>query len=107
MLVQCGLCLQKLHDLGVVHRDVKQENFLLSRGTDCRLRVVICDFGLSSITGSQTKSSNIGTTSYKAPEVVHNRCLPNLAKKVTLVLFDYLHSMSINYCPVLLVVKIF
>ncbi len=107
MLVQCGQCIKKLHEIGVVHRDVKLENFLLSRDTDCRLRVVICDFGLSSIAGgSENKISNVGTTSYKAPEILQHRCQPNLAKKVALVLFEYFHSMRINYCPVLLVVKV-
>ena len=95
VLVQCGQCLQKLHDIGVVHRDVKPENFLLSKDADCRLRVVICDFGLSTVVDSNAKKSNVGTTSYKAPEVVQNRCQRNLAKKVIDVLFEYLNSMSI------------
>ena len=106
MLVQCGQCLQKLHDIGVVHRDVKPENFLLSRDADCRLRVVICDFGLSIVVDGEAKKSNVGTTSYKAPEVVQNRCNLKLAKKVIDVLFEYLHIMSIHCCLILIVVKI-
>ena len=90
----------------MVHRDVKPENFLLSRDADCRLRVVICDFGLSIVVDGQAKKSNVGTTSYKAPEVVQNRCKLNLAKKVIDVLFEYMHIMSINFCLILLVVKI-
>jgi serine/threonine protein kinase len=83
VLVQCSQCLGKLHDIGVVHRDVKPENFLLSRNADySSVRVVICDFGYSTISGCNKNSTNCGTTSYKAPEIVQNCCDENLEKAV-------------------------
>jgi serine/threonine protein kinase len=73
VLIQCSECLEKLHAIGVVHRDVKPENFLLSKNAhDGSVRVVISDFGLSTIIKKQTGNTNCGTTSYKAPEIVKN-----------------------------------
>jgi serine/threonine protein kinase len=71
--------------MGVVHRDVKQDNFLLSRDVgDLWARVVICDFGLSTIIDSITSRAKeyVGTTSYKAPEIVKQACQVKWCKKV-------------------------
>ncbi len=84
VLVKCSQCLQELHDTEVVHRDVKPENFLLSTNGDYKCgRVVVCDFGLSTICGSSKSSTTSGgTTSYKAPEIVRDTCQKHWEKKV-------------------------
>ena len=85
VLLQCSKCLEQLHLIKVVHRDVKSENFLMSRNLhDSNVRVVICDFGFSSVANANTvtANTNCGTTSYKAPEVVYNCVNGSRQKKV-------------------------
>jgi serine/threonine protein kinase len=48
---------------------------------------VICDFGLSTIIDSTKRITSrakayVGTTSYKAPEIVKQACNPKWSKKV-------------------------
>jgi beta-lactam-binding protein with PASTA domain/serine/threonine protein kinase len=58
------------HDAGLVHRDVKPENVLISD----RGRVKVADFGLAKAVSSQTSTATqgllIGTVSYLPPELV-------------------------------------
>jgi serine/threonine-protein kinase len=65
--IQIGEALQAAHAKGIVHRDVKSENIMLS--SDGRIKVM--DFGLAKLKGSLklTKtSSTVGTLAYMAPE---------------------------------------
>ncbi len=67
--IQIGEALQEAHSKGIVHRDVKAENIMVtSKG-----QVKVMDFGLAKLKGSLklTKtSSTVGTLAYMAPEQI-------------------------------------
>ncbi|MDP1675265.1 MAG: protein kinase [Bacteroidota bacterium] len=68
--IQIGEALQAAHAKGIVHRDVKSENIMLS--SDGRIKVM--DFGLAKLKGSlklTRTSSTVGTLAYMAPEQLH------------------------------------
>ena len=59
-----------LHRFGIVHRDLKLENIMMSNSTD-RAVPKIVDFGLSKIIGpNETATEPFGTLGYVAPEVL-------------------------------------
>lgn len=67
--LQCLKCLQKLHQLGVAHRDIKPGNFLVSSDI---ADVKLCDFGSIKDMQSGVTTHNLkqfgGTLPYMAPE---------------------------------------
>jgi serine/threonine protein kinase len=66
---QIGEALEEAHAKGIVHRDIKAENIMIT-GKD---QVKVMDFGLAKLKGSLklTKtSSTVGTLAYMAPEQI-------------------------------------
>ena len=61
-----------MHDVTLVHRDLKLENVLICEGNVARL----CDFGVTSIHGADIAISpcaggiGLGTMRYLAPEIL-------------------------------------
>jgi tetratricopeptide (TPR) repeat protein len=68
ILREVAQALAHLHDRGIIHRDVKPENVLVSRNGTVR----VTDFGIAFLTGEEgvlTHSSQaVGTLDYMAPE---------------------------------------
>ena len=59
--------LQHAHDCGVIHRDIKPQNLLLTADSQS---VKIADFGVAKIEASEGAITRVGTNVYAAPE--HN-----------------------------------
>ena len=62
--------LKYLHKYGIMHRDIKLENIMMSDNTETAL-VKVADFGLAKMIGSKEKTDEpYGTLGYAAPEVL-------------------------------------
>ena len=61
-----------MHDIGIVHRDLKLENLLLAKKGDIR-SIKIADFGLAKKQAQAQLSTICGTPQYVAPEVIRVR----------------------------------
>ena len=67
--MQIGEALREAHAKGIVHRDIKSENIMVTQ----KGQIKVMDFGLAKLKGSSrlTKtSSTIGTLAYMAPEQI-------------------------------------
>ncbi|KAG2065637.1 kinase-like protein [Suillus decipiens] len=84
---QITLGINALHEIGIIHRDIKPDNILI----DVRENVRIADFGLSYLHKRPLKRQRgytedvVGTTHYMAPEILHNKTNPGSMKYGPLV----------------------
>ena len=65
VLVQCLCGLKALHDLKVMHRDIKSANILVSKSGACKL----ADFNVSKVVRDGLLRTQTGTPYYASPEV--------------------------------------
>ncbi len=67
--IQIGEALQEAHSKGIVHRDIKADNIMLTSKGQAK----VMDFGLAKLKGSlklTRTSSTVGTLGYMAPEQI-------------------------------------
>ncbi len=82
LIRQAALGLQAAHERGLVHRDVKPSNLMLTRVQSDTARVVVIDWGLvkrageggaaASAANALTRNSGMGTVDFMAPEQIGN-----------------------------------
>jgi eukaryotic-like serine/threonine-protein kinase len=72
VVLQTSRALEKAHELGVVHRDIKAENIFLCGDDDDEPFVKVLDFGIAKTpndgTVRATTTGTLGTPSYMSPE---------------------------------------
>eukprot|EP00347_Sterkiella_histriomuscorum_P009944 403339273 len=73
MAYQISLGIKYIHDLGIMHRDLKLANILMSDSTD-QAQLKLADFGFSTIVGpSQQANEGMGSLIYTAPEIISGK----------------------------------
>lgn len=69
LVAQAAAGLRVLHDLGVVHRDVKPQNLLLRSGGSAGDRLLVADLGVAkAMLHASGLTQVVGTPAYMAPE---------------------------------------
>ncbi len=69
LLCRTALALDHVHKLGILHRDVKPGNILLTDKDEVKL----CDFSISSKIGEQSLTEIVGSPRYMSPEQLLRR----------------------------------
>ena len=70
---QMALGIKYLHNYGIVHRDLKLENIMMTDTTEQSVPKLV-DFGLAKIIGPNEKASEpFGTLGYVAPEILEKK----------------------------------
>ncbi|MCZ6760938.1 MAG: serine/threonine-protein kinase [Gemmatimonadetes bacterium] len=98
ILKQCTDGLQAAHDLGIVHRDIKPDNIMVTKARDGSDLVKVVDFGIAKAVGGEegqnvTKTGLVvGTPEYMSPEQLSGDVLDGRSDlySIALVLFRML-----------------
>lgn len=65
--------LDHLHEIGIVHRDIKPGNIMISINENEKVSIRFIDFGFACIKNDCSKPFSKGTLDYMAPEIIHPR----------------------------------
>jgi serine/threonine protein kinase len=69
IIMQLMLAIEYMHAQGIVHRDIRTSNILISVDEEGNHKLVLCDFGLSRIMGDGHSTPGTVTSWYRAPEI--------------------------------------
>ena len=93
------------HGQGVIHRDVKPENIILTRAEGYGEQPKLLDFGLGKLRGEESVLSGVapGTPSYMSPELAAGERVDERADlyAVGIILFELLTGRKPFFSPVL------
>lgn len=78
IMLKCAIALDYAHNKGVIHRDIKPKNILLTQENE----VKVCDFGIALLTGGDDVDSTqvigtLGSPRYMSPEQVTGEGITN------------------------------
>jgi serine/threonine protein kinase len=80
ILQQCIAAIAAIHSLGIFHRDIKLENFMITF-VDGNPVVKLIDFGLSEFIGEISQSKVVGSLLWMAPEVIRTDKIMPITEK--------------------------
>lgn len=89
IMLKCAIAFDFAHTKGVVHRDIKPKNIMLTQDNE----VKICDFGLALITSSDINDTQVmgrlGSPRYMSPEQVSEEMVTNQSDIFSLGVVTY------------------
>jgi eukaryotic-like serine/threonine-protein kinase len=89
IMLKCALAFGFAHEKGVVHRDIKPKNIMLTQDNE----VKICDFGLALITNADINDTQVmgrlGSPRYMSPEQVSEEMVTNQSDIFSLGVVTY------------------
>ena len=95
-MLKCAIAFDFAHNQGVVHRDIKPKNIMLTQDNE----VKICDFGLALITNADINDTQVmgrlGSPRYMSPEQVSEEMVTNQSDIFSLgvVMYELLTGVS-------------